>query len=91
ITSTVTITPSNPGCPGIPVSFTITVIPSPTIIINPATVCIGSAGILTATPSIVGGTYLWNTGATTNTITQTPLVTTTYTVTYTLNGCATTK
>ena len=43
---------------------------------------------LTATPSIGGGTYLWNPGGeTSQTISVSPSATTTYNVLYTLNGC----
>lgn len=59
----------------------------PTVTVNNQTVCNGTSATLTATPSGGAGTYLWNTGATTSTLTATPGTTTTYTVTYTLNGC----
>lgn len=50
-------------------------------------VCDGVPAVLNAVPDVGGGTYLWSTGATTNSITVTPGTTTTYTVTYTLAGC----
>lgn len=62
--------------------------PSPTIAVTNATVCSGNPATITATPSAGGGTYLWSTGATTNSITETPGTTTTYNVTYTLSGCS---
>lgn len=45
----------------------------------------GNSTTLTASG---GGTYLWNTGETTESITVSPTVTTTYTVTVTQNGCS---
>ncbi len=53
---------------------------------NP-TICAGEYSTLTANGS-PGSTYLWNTGATTQSITVTPSATTTYSVTVTApNGC----
>ncbi len=55
---------------------------------GPTTVCLGNAGTLTASG---GGTYLWNTGATTASISVLPLLPTNYTVTVTnANGCTAT-
>ncbi len=69
-------------------SATVTVVvnPSPTASITGTnTICQGVNTSLTATG---GGTYLWNTGATTSGITVTPASTTTYTITITSgNGC----
>jgi len=51
-------------------------------------ICVGQSATLTASG---GGTYVWNTGATSSTITVTPAVTTTYSVTATgTNGCTAT-
>jgi uncharacterized protein YjdB len=64
--------------------------PPPTVSINSASICPGASTTLTATPSALGGTYLWSPGGqTTQTITVSPLTTTTYSVTYTLNGVGT--
>ena len=64
--------------------------PPPTVSINSASICPGASTTLTATPSALGGTYLWSPGGqTTQTITVSPLTTTTYSVTYTLNGIGT--
>lgn len=51
--------------------------------------CILDTTILTATPTIPGGIYLWSTGETTNSIQVAPLTTSTYTCTYTVNDCPT--
>lgn len=59
----------------------------PSVTVSNVAVCLGQSGSLLATPSVLGGTYLWNTGATTPGITISPFTQTTYTVQYTLNGC----
>jgi gliding motility-associated-like protein/uncharacterized repeat protein (TIGR01451 family) len=85
-TSTYTLTATDAaGCTGV-ATHTVTVLPLPLANAGPdQNVCVGACGQLTATG---GGTYVWNTGATTAAITVCPLVTTTYTVTVTgANGC----
>ncbi len=58
-------------------------------IANDGNICAGATAILRV-PSVAGLTYLWSTGATTNSISVTPNVTTTYRVTVTnANGCST--
>jgi len=75
----------------IPGTFTacLTTPPPPTVSVNSSTICSGQSFTLTATPSTSGGTYLWNNGATTQSIIVNPTSTTTYSVTYTNNGTAT--
>ena len=51
------------------------------------TICPRIQKVLTASATLGGGTYLWSNGATTQAILADPAVTTTYTVTYTINGC----
>ncbi|MBI1836873.1 MAG: proprotein convertase P-domain-containing protein, partial [Flavobacteriia bacterium] len=89
-TQTYTFTPT-PGQCATTTTLNITVNAAPTITINNATVCNGTSATLTATPSAAGGTYLWNTGATTAAITVTPSSTTTYSCVYTLAGCPSTS
>jgi large repetitive protein len=64
---------------------TVFVNPRPTVTITNQAVCLGNSATLTANP--VGGTlpytYLWNTGGTLQTMTASPVLTTTYTVTVT--------
>lgn len=60
----------------------------PTLSLNQPDFCSGASVTVTATPSAGGGTYLWNTSATTQSIIVAPLTNTTYTVVYTLNGCS---
>jgi len=86
-TFTVTVT-SPQGCTNT-ASITTTVAPTPTISINSPTICTGQSATLTATTSPAGGNVLWNTGQTTASITVNPMQTTTYSATYTWNGCST--
>jgi gliding motility-associated-like protein len=66
----------------------VTVNPIPTVTVSSATVCVGESATLTANPSAAGGTYVWaNNPSTTNSITVTPNFTSSYSVTYILNGC----
>ena len=60
-------------------------VPAPALSGSNASVC-QSAAMLTATPSVPGGHYLWSTGDTTAGITVSPAVQTVYTLTYT-TGC----
>lgn len=66
---------------------TVTVNAVPTLSVSNTTICSGTPGTITATPDLPGGTFLWNTGDVTASLTQSPVSTTTYTVTYTLSGC----
>lgn len=91
-TTTYTVTgSSSDGCTSGYGTTTITVNPIPTITVNSTTICNGSSTTLTATPSAIGGTYLWSNGATTASITVSPSTTTTYSCVYTLNGCSSTS
>ncbi|MFM7666968.1 MAG: T9SS type A sorting domain-containing protein, partial [Bacteroidota bacterium] len=76
------------GCNSGPVTSQVIVTPAPTVSINNTTICAGSSGTLTATPSTTGGTYLWSTGASTQQITVNPAITTTYSLTYSAAGCS---
>lgn len=84
---TVTTTNTVAGCPS---SVTATVNVSPPTVISPTNIviCSGNSTTLTASGAT---TYSWNTGATTNTVSVAPTVTTIYTVTGTTGGCANTK
>ncbi len=91
VTTTYTVIGTNGkgSCPGTQ-TITIIVAPAPTVAITGATNgCSQFTNTLTASG---GGTYLWNTGATTNTIAVSGNVTTVYTCTVTgPNGCTTVK
>ena len=87
ITTTYTVTVTDAGTCTNSATNTVTVLPLPNADItpNPASVCPGKSITLTATG---GGTYLWSTGETSSSITKSPAVNTTYTVTVTgSNGC----
>ncbi len=78
------------GCTSNPQTSTVTVGSTPTVTASGSvTICQGQSAVLTATPSSAGGTYQWSPSMeTTATINASPSTTTEYTVTYTLNGCA---
>jgi gliding motility-associated-like protein len=80
---------SGAGCVSNNATGTITVNPVASVTVNSDTICDGNSTTLIATPSIPGGTFLWNNGATTQSITVSPNTTTTYTVDYTsAAGCS---
>jgi hypothetical protein len=80
------------GCSSAPASAVVTVNPVPTVSI-PATssVCSGSSVTIASTVNLPGGSYLWSTGATTPDVSVNPTSSTSYTVTYTLDGCSVTS
>lgn len=86
-TTTYTVNYDLNGCPAVPITATVTVNPVPTVSVNSETICEGDMAILTAAPSVGGGTYNWSSGQTTSSITVSPTITTVYDVDYTLNGC----
>jgi gliding motility-associated-like protein len=86
-TTTYTLTATANGCMASD-QVLVTVISSPSVTVNNATICSGQTATLTATPSVTGGTYLWTPGgATTQSITVSPSATTSYSVTYTSGAC----
>lgn len=87
----VIVTPSNACGDGPSTTKTVTIAPTPVItgISGGTAICTGSSEILS--PVVTGApsyTYLWSTGASTPTITVSPVVTTTYTVTVTNGSCS---
>ena len=94
-TSSISITPASTtvytingnasGCSAIAsTTVVVTVNPLPIFTLNTSTICSGSFAALTTNGAT---TYTWNTGATSSSINISPITTTTYTVTGTLNGC----
>jgi gliding motility-associated-like protein len=76
------------GCTSSSASRQVFVKPTPTVTVQNANICAGQQGTLTAVPSLSGGSYNWQPGSyITQSITESPAVTSTYTVSYTLNGC----
>ncbi len=62
VVATINVTPSANGCPGTPSSFTITVNPTPTVLVTPAAQTICSASPITTvalTGNIATTTYNW--------------------------------
>jgi gliding motility-associated-like protein len=77
------------GCSSAPASATVTVNPVPSLTINSPAICIGETATLTATPNLPGGSVVWTpTNETTTSIDVTPVITSTYSAIYTLNGCS---
>ena len=79
----------NANCGGTQVTDTVPInCDTLNLTVNPdTTVCAGQSVVITATPSIPGGTYQWSPGNfTTQSITVTPATTTVYTVTYSVNN-----
>ena len=65
----------------------INVTPSPQLIYQDTSICLGQTATISVSPITNGGTYLWNTGATSSSIVVNPTQSTTYSVQYTLNAC----
>jgi gliding motility-associated-like protein len=84
-TVTYTLAPCNPAT----ATATVTVnSASPAVHVNDTTICNAGTAVVYATVTGGGtGAYLWNTGATTASITVTPGATTTYSVTFTEQPC----
>jgi gliding motility-associated-like protein len=83
-TTTYTVTASNGVCTDT-ASFTVVVMSNPSASISGNNIiCTGGTANLTATG---GGTYSWNTGATSGTVSVSPSSTTTYTVVVSLGTC----
>jgi gliding motility-associated-like protein len=67
----------------------VTVNTIPSVSVSSVTICNGESATINAAPSAAGGSYSWSPGgATTQSITVNPSITTSYSVTYTLNGCS---
>ena len=69
--------------------LTVTTVFNGTVQVNNPSICMGDIAVLSANPSIPGGTYLWSPGGqTTPTISVSPTINSTYSVVYSLNGCS---
>ncbi len=68
-------------------TITVTVNPSPALVVNSATICAGNTTTLTASGA---NTYTWNTGDTTFSVITSPAVTTNYTISGTIGFCTST-
>lgn len=65
----------------------VNITPSPVLIYQDTSVCLGQSATISVSPMTAGGTFLWNTGETTSSIQVSPTQNTAYTVQYTLNAC----
>jgi gliding motility-associated-like protein len=82
-TTTYTLSVTNNGCTGT-ATQTVTVVPPVVAAITGSNICLGESATLTAS----GGTfYVWNTGATTSSITVSPTSTSSYTVAAAVGSC----
>ncbi|MBA3665119.1 MAG: T9SS type A sorting domain-containing protein [Bacteroidetes bacterium] len=86
-TTVYTVAGTSNGCTSSNTS-TVTVNATPTVAVNSSTICSGTNAFLTASGAT---SYSWNTGATTNAISVSPVSNTIYTVTGTSNGCSNVK
>lgn len=86
-TTTYTVSTTNGTCTAT-ATVTVTVNPIPTVTVNAPPSCSGSTVNVTATVNPSGGTYLWSNGAITSGINVAPATNTSYSVTYTANGCS---
>lgn len=83
VTTIYSVTGTSTSCSANQTS-TVTVNTTPTVSVNSATICNGANAILTANGA---STYSWNTGATSNSILVSPIVTTTYSIIGTSGNC----
>lgn len=89
VSSVITVTPSAGGCPGVPASYTITVNPQPDLTTADVSVCSGQTATLTASSLLPGGMYNWQPGGqSSSSVSVAPATNTSYTVSYTVNGCS---
>ena len=76
------------GCSSDTTEVNIEVTPTPMLTIADVEICDGQSGTLTAEPSIPGGTFNWTSlGSITQSITEVPDTTTSYSVLYAVDGC----
>ena len=78
----------NLNCSSSFVSDSVTIGTNITLSVSDTTICSGKPVTLTATANVPGGTFNWQPGGAGATINVSPTVTTAYTVTYTVPGCA---
>jgi gliding motility-associated-like protein len=84
ITTAYSVVGTTLACSSASINLTVTVNPKPVITVTSDTICNGQTATLTASGA---STYVWNTGATGASISVTPTVNTTYTVTGTTLNC----
>ncbi len=87
-TYSVILTASSANGTSAPLTQTFVVNPTPSVVVTNTSVCFGSSVNVTATGA---SSYLWSTGATTQSISLTPTATTNYTVIGSTANCSDTK
>jgi hypothetical protein len=89
ITATITVTPTVNGCPGPSETFTITVDPTPEILLQADYCAVDGSVLLVASSNVTGTTWVWNTGETSSSVLVN--IAGSYSVTATSpNGCTST-
>ena len=87
-TITYSVTATSNGCDFTDSSI-VTVIPTPTVSVNNEVIASGQNATLTAIGAPSGGAFNWTpSGQTSSSIVVSPITTTDYTVSYSLNGCS---
>jgi len=87
-TYTVNSTNFNPLCPIInSADAIVNVFDTPTLSLVDTAICSGNFVDLVVVPSVLGGSYSWSSGEVIDSIRVTPIITTDYTITYTITGC----
>jgi gliding motility-associated-like protein len=87
--ATATYTVTNNSICSNTISITVSVLPLPVVTVNNATICAGTNALLTASVNPVSGTtYNWSSASTSNSLTVSPTVNTSYTITATNSGCS---
>ncbi len=88
---TYTVTPTANGCPGTPVTATVTVNPAPKLVVSPdVTLCTGGITNVTFTDQLAGSTYAWTSVSSAATLTGNAASGTTSPIMNTLTNSGTT-
>ncbi|MCF8443872.1 MAG: gliding motility-associated C-terminal domain-containing protein, partial [Crocinitomicaceae bacterium] len=85
--TTVSIIYSLNDCPSPSATAQVTLVNTPSVTVENIGICQNQFGTLIANPSTPGGTYLWSTNETTQSISINPQSDSTYSVIYFLSGC----
>lgn len=88
VTTVYTVTGNSGGLCSSVRQATLTILPSPSLSVNNATVCAGVSASLSASGAT---SYTWNTGATSNSVVVTPATSTVYILTAQLGNCLSTR
>jgi hypothetical protein len=86
--TTYTVIGSANGCVSQTDTVKVTITTAPVVTVNNATICSGNSATLNATTSVTGGSFTWSNNANGASIVVSPTSQTSYTVSYSLNGCS---